>query len=409
MDVRKTSRVLTRALVNGSYNGGTKGSHRLLCFIIVLFLCIQIWFKLNGEIPLLGNAPKTLSLKGEDCGTKNLECDCDVQGDVKKGIVEQKKEYLRAFRQYPGRLLGISDVELLLPTLALLRGRHGNVQMRQEYRIAIDVGANIGRMSSRMLNFLTEQSCRNVIPKPGKAISWHESCIRFEQDVVVFAFEPISKTFGILETNAKRQGWMAYPYVATQTAVTDHTGEIVFFTTGKDGDEQASQDVLAATVQNRIHPQKVTIPALTVDSLYKDGFPKSVNQFGHEKLLLEYKGSPIPESTKIFLLKIDAEGYDMNVLEGAKASLKEQRIKFVSFEYNNKWFTAGRTKTLKIVVAELFDLHYHCYWITPNELIPLFDAYWHDEYEIKYWSNVFCGRSEDPDVEWVVRSYKADL
>jgi hypothetical protein len=49
----------------------------------------------------------------------------------------------------------------------------------------------------------------------------------------------------------------------------------------------------------------------------------------------------------IDLLKIDAEGYDFQVLRGAEKLLKEQKISVVQFEYNRPWANAGGTLALQ--------------------------------------------------------------
>lgn len=46
---------------------------------------------------------------------------------------------------------------------------------------------------------------------------------------------------------------------------------------------------------------------------------------------------------RVDFLKIDAEGYDMRVLTGARGLLEQQRIGIVQFEYNRAWQLAGDT------------------------------------------------------------------
>lgn len=43
------------------------------------------------------------------------------------------------------------------------------------------------------------------------------------------------------------------------------------------------------------------------------------------------------------MLKIDAEGYDLHVLLGARGLLESRRIGVVQFEYNAPWARAGST------------------------------------------------------------------
>jgi FkbM family methyltransferase len=48
---------------------------------------------------------------------------------------------------------------------------------------------------------------------------------------------------------------------------------------------------------------------------------------------------------KIDMLKIDAEGHDFHVIEGAEACLRQHKIAVLQFEYNRSWVQAGSTLT----------------------------------------------------------------
>jgi len=43
----------------------------------------------------------------------------------------------------------------------------------------------------------------------------------------------------------------------------------------------------------------------------------------------------------IDLIKIDAEGYDLHVIKGAKSMIENRKIKIVMFEYSNAWVHSG--------------------------------------------------------------------
>ena len=45
--------------------------------------------------------------------------------------------------------------------------------------------------------------------------------------------------------------------------------------------------------------------------------------------------------TKIDLLKIDVEGHETKVIEGASGLIEKRLIKCIQFEYNNNWEAAG--------------------------------------------------------------------
>ncbi len=52
------------------------------------------------------------------------------------------------------------------------------------------------------------------------------------------------------------------------------------------------------------------------------------------------------------MLKIDAEGYDLRVLQGAKQLLRDQSIGVIQFEYNRPWAEAGSTLSAALKLLE---------------------------------------------------------
>lgn len=86
----------------------------------------------------------------------------------------------------------------------------------------------------------------------------------------------------------------------------------------------------------------------------------------------------------------------MDVLQGAHALLNTSRVRYLTFEYHQKWFTAGRNRTLHSVVEELFQSYgFACYLIMTGNFIPLFDIWWDDICEFRQVSDIFCARKED--------------
>ena len=65
-------------------------------------------------------------------------------------------------------------------------------------------------------------------------------------------------------------------------------------------------------------------------------------------------------------LKIDTEGYDLKVLEGAAGAIKDNRISFIQFEYNSVWSMSG--STLLSAYELLESCGYKVYMIKPNGL-----------------------------------------
>jgi FkbM family methyltransferase len=76
-------------------------------------------------------------------------------------------------------------------------------------------------------------------------------------------------------------------------------------------------------------------------------------------------------------LKIDTEGFDLNVLKGATELLSRKAFGVVQFEYNQPWLHAGAT--LSAAVKLLLDAGYKVFVLRPDGLTH-FDAARYGEY-----------------------------
>jgi FkbM family methyltransferase len=93
---------------------------------------------------------------------------------------------------------------------------------------------------------------------------------------------------------------------------------------------------------------------------------------------------------EIDVLKIDAEGHDLDVLEGAKGALAGRRVALILFEYNNFWpaLREGRN-SLQHAADWLHGMGYVCYLEGKNVLARLTGC-WHDRLADRIWRNVYC-------------------
>lgn len=85
---------------------------------------------------------------------------------------------------------------------------------------------------------------------------------------------------------------------------------------------------------------------------------------------------------RIDFLKIDTEGFDFNVLQGASEALKKGNIELIQFEYNWRWLI--NHKSLRDVFAFIADKPYRFGKLSRKQ-IHLFDA-WHFELD-RYFEN----------------------
>ncbi|MGL5807618.1 MAG: FkbM family methyltransferase [Xenococcaceae cyanobacterium] len=97
--------------------------------------------------------------------------------------------------------------------------------------------------------------------------------------------------------------------------------------------------------------------------------------------------------TKIDFLKIDTEGYDLNVLKGAQGLLSQQNIGVLQFEYNRNWLDAG--STLYNAIKFLESLKYKVFLLKSDGLYQ-FRYEWYGEY---YEYSNFVGIS--PNFNWL--------
>jgi FkbM family methyltransferase len=69
---------------------------------------------------------------------------------------------------------------------------------------------------------------------------------------------------------------------------------------------------------------------------------------------------------RIDVLKIDAEGFDCHVLQGASSLLSQQAIGVIQFEYGGSWRSAG--KTLAVALTLLERCGYSCFLLKGDGL-----------------------------------------
>lgn len=299
---------------------------------------------------------------------------------------------------------GEEDIENILHDLAplfKLTQRFGTPKQRQ-YRLLVDIGANVGRTSRCFINQITDYSCRNN--DAGSSLG-HQACIDQKNDAIIWAFEPIPATFAELVDRAQKLKWANYAqWIGFNAAVAEKDGQTFFYSNGGAGDEQASQDPKAAWSENRILTQVVSLDQL----LMRDGLMTDRQRYGvaleGARNLFEYS-----RQLNVFAMKIDTEGYDYFVLLGAAESLKAKRVKFLTFEYHEKWFSNNRTFTLRDTAEMMLKLEYVCYWITSTRLIPLSGPWWVPEYEVRTWSNVLCGQLGDLDFHVLIDGHNARI
>ena len=116
-----------------------------------------------------------------------------------------------------------------------------------------------------------------------------------------------------------------------------------------------------------------TVPVLTIDDIVA--------------------GEILPQGMTSFdVLKMDAQGFDPLLLQGAAATLQAQRPAIVQFRYgySGAW---GQT-TLHDTVHQMHQYGYVCY-LDGSPTMTRLTGCWHPSFEYKMWGHVVCARMVD--------------
>ncbi len=215
--------------------------------------------------------------------------------------------------------------------LARFLGEDSNVQVNGEHRVLeliagsvgtfVDVGANVGNWSQVLLEIGGAEK-KGLLIEPSRA-----------------AFQKLEERFG-----ANRN------FQLVRAAMSDAEGEARFFEEKNAGEKSLLLESWCAE-----DAEGVAVRVTTVDS--------EVAKTGWEC---------------VDLLKIDAEGYDFHVIQGARRLLSRHGIGIVQFEYNAPWALAGNTLAAAIRLFEGYG--YKVYLARTTGLHPLNYARWGEFY-----------------------------
>ena len=194
--------------------------------------------------------------------------------------------------------------------------------------VVFDIGANVGDWIWSLLSVAGRLNCRNQLE--------------------VHAFEPVPSTYERLLANVKNDLRSASISVEC-SAMSSSIGSGTMFIVG-DG---------AGT--NSLHPDTAV--------LYERSLVVATTTIDH--YLREHNIGAVQ------LLKSDTEGHDMDVLRGARESLKHERIRVFQFEYNHRWVYSRNF--LRDVFEFIRGLPYFLGKLTPG--VIEFYQEWHPELE----------------------------
>ena len=188
--------------------------------------------------------------------------------------------------------------------------------------------------------------------------AWCEMLLGVNPEVTIFAFEPVLRAFKTLKTRLKIANVKLYNLALSAT-----DKKQIFYHYSQDQQaEEMSSFYRRSTIEKRmnISPSPVSVQCVSLDSFCSNhGIPK------------------------INFLKIDTEGSELDVLQGAKSMLRSGKIDVVQFEYGGTFLDAGIS--MRRIFEFLTGLNYRLFRIVPKGLIYI--SKWRNELENYRYSN----------------------
>ena len=188
--------------------------------------------------------------------------------------------------------------------------------------------------------------------------AWCEMVLGINPAVNIFAFEPVPRTFESLKAGLNYANVELY-----NLAVSEADKEQIFYHYSRDHQvEEMSSFYRRFKMEKKLNisPSPVSVRCVSLDSFCsKRGIPK------------------------INFLKIDTEGSELDVLQGAKAMLRSRTIDVVQFEYGGTFLDAGIA--LKQIFRFLTGFGYRMFRIIPKGLIHISE--WRDALETYRYAN----------------------
>lgn len=264
---------------------------------------------------------------------------------------------------------------VVAPVLELLMGRRNLVRFARSLTMAarLDVPNAIGVNGELMVQRVVREHCGSgecVAFDVGANVGeWSRSLLAAAggSSLRIHAFEPASATVRLLEEKLKP--WNGKVQIV-QAALSSRTGTAEFFIVGE------------GLGTNSLYAQAASQKAETVRLATAD----------------EYCAQNC--IARIDLLKIDAEGHDLEVLRGAQQMLARRAIQVLQFEYNQRWIEARHF--LKDAFDLLLPLGYHIGKITPRgiEFYPAYHFELESFREANYLACLPEWRPRFPQVKW---------
>lgn len=207
------------------------------------------------------------------------------------------------------------------------------VLARNNIRLSLDIGANVGTYSSMLAKYLQTQ---------------------------ILAFEPSASSFAVLEKVAEGSGGRIKP---VRLAFSNFEGTGILHS-----NEPLSETATLAEDVHAIGSNKEMVSISTIDTYAREHGLSSID-----------------------FIKIDTEGFEREVLQGMHSVLQEVRPSFIQFEFNILQLQRGYT----LLELALLLPGYTLYRLLPNGMLRIRPKSHLDN--VFMYSNVVCIRNDLKD------------
>lgn len=199
--------------------------------------------------------------------------------------------------------------------------------------------------------------CKTFVDVGANVGEWTAEFLHNNKDVKGWLYEPSSQCATKLETRFNNNH-----VTVRNVAVSNFNGQTNFAEEAEYGEGSS----IAGTHSHQGQFRETEVNVITLDWEFAD------------------------TTISIDFLKIDTEGYDFSVLQGAETLLAEARVRFIQFEYNTHWLNTN--STLQSAFALLERHGFSCYLIRSTGLHTLDYKFWGEFYR---YSNFLAIRKED--------------
>lgn len=191
---------------------------------------------------------------------------------------------------------------------------------------------------------------------------WSLRAMQAEPSLHVFAFEPVDAIHSILKQNLQEY----YPNVKTfPLAMDQEVGSLSFFYYPSTSEFSGFYD--RDILKENLTSQKITVPTVSLDHF-----------------------SAKENISHIDLVKIDTEGAEWRVLQGAQELIRNEQIEMIQFEYGGTYIDANIT--LNQIARFFSDHNYLLFRIIPKGLLHI--EKWQPSMENYRYSNFLAVRQK---------------